>query len=59
MVDRRWFAVKRWKAASQGVEPLRALEEAREAQEAREALYVSAVGISDAARRLPKSIALP
>lgn len=45
---------KRWKAASQGVEPLRALEEAREVQEAREALYVSAVGISDSARRFAK-----
>ena len=45
---------KRWKAASQGVEPLRALEEARETQEAREALYVSAAGVSDAARRFAK-----
>lgn len=40
---------KRWKAASQGVEPLRELAAARDAQEAREALYVSSVGVSDAA----------
>ncbi len=45
---------KRWKAASQGVEPLRELAAAREAREAREALYVSAVDVSDAARRFAK-----
>ena len=45
---------KRWKAASQGVEPLRELVAAQEAREAREALYVSAVDISDSARRFAK-----
>ena len=45
---------KRWKAASQGIEPLRDLAAAREAQEAREALYVSAVGVSDSARLFAK-----
>lgn len=45
---------KRWKAASQGVEPLRELEAAREAQEAREALYVSVVDVSEGARRYAK-----
>lgn len=45
---------KRWKAASQGVEPLRELEAAREAKEAREALYVSAIPVSDSARQFAK-----
>ena len=45
---------KRWKAASQGVEPLRELEAAREAREAREALYVSAIGVTDSARQYAK-----
>ena len=45
---------KRWKAASQGVEPLRELEAAREALDAREALYVSAVGVTDSARQYAK-----
>lgn len=45
---------KRWKAASQGVEPLRELEAAREVREAREALYVSANGVSDVARQFAK-----
>lgn len=45
---------KRWKAASQGVEPLRALAAAQEALEAREALYVSVVDLSDNARQFAK-----
>lgn len=45
---------KRWKAASQGIEPLRALATAQEAQGAREALYISVVDLSENARRFAK-----
>ena len=45
---------KRWKAQSQGVEPLRELETAKEACEAREALYVSVVELSDSAWQFAK-----
>lgn len=45
---------KRWKAASQGIEPLRALVAAQEAQEAREALYVSVIDLSDKARQFAR-----
>ena len=45
---------KRWKAASQGIEPLRDLDAERDAREAREALYVSIVEPSEAARRYAK-----
>ena len=45
---------KRWKAQSQGIEPLRELEAAREAREAREALYVSVVELSESAWQFAK-----
>lgn len=45
---------KRWKAASQGIEPLRALVAAQEEREAREALYVTVVDLSDNANRFAK-----
>lgn len=45
---------KRWKAQSQGIEPLRELEAAREAREAHEALYVSVVELSESAWQFAK-----
>jgi len=45
------LSCKRWKAASQGLEPLRELDGARRAQELHEAIYVVAGNITDNARR--------
>lgn len=42
---------KRWKAASQGLEPLRELEAARKAQGAQETIYVVAGSLTENARR--------
>lgn len=41
---------KRWKAVSQGLEPLRELYAARKAQEAREAIYICVGKLTDNAR---------
>jgi restriction system protein len=42
---------KRWKAASNGIEPLRELHAAMEHQEAHEGIYLTAGAVSDNARR--------
>lgn len=42
---------KRWKAASNGIEPLRDLHSAMEAREAQESIFVTAGGITDNARQ--------
>jgi restriction system protein len=42
---------KRWKAASNGIEPLRNLHSVMEAREARESIFITTGGLSDSARR--------
>jgi restriction system protein len=42
---------KRWKAASNGIDPLRNLHAAMEAREARESIFITTGGLSDSARR--------
>jgi restriction system protein len=42
---------KRWKATSNGIEPLRSLHAAMEARDARESFFITTGGLSDSARR--------
>jgi restriction system protein len=48
---RALVSCKRWKAASNGVEPLRELHAATEAREAQEGIYLTAGVVTDNARR--------